>query len=94
MVFKGKYKMVVKVLESRGRCEAHKAGDVYEWSGQTLTRDKPTVAPICPVAWAAIQPKVYTMEWDGDFPWHGDTFVAACPDYDNLVVFEIKRVPI
>lgn len=93
MSFQGKYSIVIRVLESRGECEAHKAGDVYQFEAETLSRDKPTMAPICPVAFGAIFPKIYAMEWDANFPWHGDTFVACCPDLINLVVFEIKRIP-
>ncbi len=90
---KRRYKMIARVIESRGKCEAHKVGDVYEWVTESRTREKPIRAPICHVAFDAIFPKVYGMEW-GDFPWHEDTFVACCPDYSNLVVFEIKRVPL
>ena len=92
MSVKGKYRMVVKVLESRGKCEAHREGDIYEWDSQTLSREKPTMAPICPVAHNALFPKIYGMEWDCTFPFHEDTFIACCPDLINLVVFEITRV--
>lgn len=91
MSWKGKYNVSVRVLESRGVCEAHKAGDLYVIPSETLSRDKPTMAPICPVAFNAIFPKIYAMEWGAKFPCHGDTFVACCPDFKNLVVFEIKR---
>ncbi len=94
MVHLGKYKMIVRVLESRGKCEAHRPGDVYEWKASTLTREKPIKAPICPVAYGAIMPKVYAMEKNSHFPWHGDTFIVCCPDYLNLVVFQITRIPI
>jgi uncharacterized repeat protein (TIGR04076 family) len=39
-------------------------------------------------------PKVYAMRFGADFPWAEDKDVIfnACPDGENPVVFEIRRI--
>jgi uncharacterized repeat protein (TIGR04076 family) len=39
-------------------------------------------------------PKVYAMRYGVEFPWSKDKNVIfnACPDADNPVVFEIRRI--
>jgi uncharacterized repeat protein (TIGR04076 family) len=40
-------------------------------------------------------PKVFALCYDASFPWLADPDIAshACPDAENPVVFEIRRLP-
>ena len=89
----GKWKILITVVESRRDCPRHHVGDVIEFE-----HDSPQM---CGQALLAIWPKIYSMVVDCDFTKFeqgrgGDPNKAywCCPDADNLVVFEIKRVPL
>ena len=78
----------VKVISQKGHCEAgHRVGD--EW----LVGEK-TPEGLCIFALGSLLPFITPLMYDGSFPWEKDPDVstAACPDAENPVVFEIRRV--
>jgi uncharacterized repeat protein (TIGR04076 family) len=83
------YKVSVRVISQKGTCEAgHKVGD--EWVvGDT------TPEGICLYAFGSLLPFITPLMFGCAFPWEKDPdkTTVACPDPDNPVVFEIRRLP-
>jgi uncharacterized repeat protein (TIGR04076 family) len=82
------YQVSVKVISQKGHCEAgHKVGD--EW----LVGDKMPQG-MCTFAFASLFPLMTPLMFGGAYPWEKDPdkTTAACPDPENPVVFEIRRV--
>jgi uncharacterized repeat protein (TIGR04076 family) len=82
------YKVSARVVSQKGQCVAgHKVGDEF------VIGD---VVPNGMCAWAfyALFPFVSGLQAGGTFPWEkdGDTATVACPDADNPVVFELRRI--
>ena len=84
------YDVLAKVISQKGTCSAeHKVGD--EW----FIKDK-TPEGICLAAYNAIYPNALALICGGAFPWeeiNREGTTAACPDADNPVVFELRRLP-
>jgi len=77
------------VKSQKGKCSfGHKVGDKIVFDGKTVKGD------ICYSALMVLMPKVYAMRFGAVFPWAEDKDVIfnACPDGENPVVFEIRRV--
>ena len=85
-----RHEVLVKVISQKGTCFlGHKVGD--EW----LIKDR-TPEGICLAAYNAIYPNALALICGGAFPWEEidrDGTKAACPDADNPVVFELRRLP-
>ena len=84
-----RYDILVRVISQKGTCSArHKVGD--EW----VTNDQQTPAGICPYAFNALFPFAQVLMFGGAFPWETDPDVStvACPDAENPVIFELKRL--
>jgi uncharacterized repeat protein (TIGR04076 family) len=82
------YNVRIKVKSRKGHCEAgHKVGD------QWLVGEK-TPEGICLFAFSSLFPFIAPLMYGGAFPWDKDPDVTtvACPDPDNQVVFEIRRI--
>jgi len=78
----------VKVISQKGHCEAgHKVGD--EWVAGEKTPEG-----LCIFALGSLLPFLTPLMYGGSFPWEKDPDVStvACPDAENPVVFEIRRV--
>ena len=83
-----RYAVAIKVISQKGTCAAeHKVGD--EW----VVKNK-TPEGICLSAFSALFPSIRTLMFGGSFPWSSDPDVArpACPDAENPVVFELRRL--
>ena len=83
-----RYDIAVKVISQNGTCSRrHKVGD--EW----IVGDE-TLEGICLYAFDAISPQLQVLKFGGSFPWsdNPDTGKVACPDPDNPVVFELRRL--
>lgn len=85
------YKIVVTVLSVNGTCGfGHKIRDEIVFDGETIN------GRICLSALYSFLPKVFAMRYGAQFPWldadHKDVATHACPDAQNPVVFEIRRV--
>lgn len=79
----------VTVKSQRGKCVfGHKVGDKIVFDGRSVKGD------VCYSALMVLLPKVYAMRYDASFPWatDKDAICNACPDGENPVVFEIRRV--
>jgi uncharacterized repeat protein (TIGR04076 family) len=79
----------VKVVSQKGNCAfGHKVGDKIIFNGKSVKGD------ICYSALMVLLPKVYAMRYGVEFPWSKDNNVIfnACPDAENPVVFEIRRI--
>ncbi len=83
-----RYKVLVKVISQKGTCEQeHKVGD--EWVMGTKTPEG-----VCLSAFHCLLPSVRVLMYGGSFPWETDpdVYKGACPDSDNPVVFELRRL--
>ncbi|MBX5328571.1 MAG: TIGR04076 family protein [Candidatus Bathyarchaeota archaeon] len=79
----------VTVKSQKGKCAfGHKVGDKIVFDGKSVKGN------ICYSALMVILPKVYAMCYGVEFPWAEDKNVIcnACPDAENPVVFEIRRI--
>lgn len=79
----------VSVKSQKGKCSfGHKAGDKVIFDGKSVK------GQICYSALIVLLPKVFAMLYGAEFPWaeNKDVIYNACPDGDNPVVFEIRRV--
>lgn len=79
----------VTVKNQKGKCAfGHKVGDKIVFDGKTVKGN------ICYSALMVLLPKVYALRYGVVFPWAEDRDVIcnACPDAENPVVFEIRRV--
>lgn len=82
------YKVRAKVISQKGSCEAgHKVGD------QWLVGEK-TPEGLCTFAFSALLPCITPLMFGGSFPWekNPDVTTVACPDAQNPVVFELRRL--
>ena len=82
------YKVKVKVISQKGTCGiGHKVGD--EW-----VVDVKTPEGICLGAFSSLSPILQVLMYGGSFPWASDPDVTtiACPDAQNPVVFELRRL--
>ena len=83
------YVIEVTVKSQKGKCAlGHKVGDKIVFDGRSVRGD------ICYSALMVLLPKIYSMRYGVEFPWSedGDTIFNACPDPENPVVFEIRRI--
>ncbi len=82
------YKIIVKVISQKGTCAAeHKVGD--EWVIGSKSAEG-----ICLSAFNSLYHYARVLMFGGSFPWEADPDVTtiACPDAQNPVVFELKRL--
>ena len=83
-----RYDIRVKVISQEGYCaQGHKVGD------QWVIR-KETPKGICLSAYNSMYPHIRTLMFGGTFPWgdDSDSIKVACPDPDNPLVFEVRRI--
>lgn len=79
----------VTVKDQRGKCAfGHKVGDKIVFDGRSIKGE------ICYSALLVLLPEVYAMLYGATFPWakEGNIVYTACPDPDNPVTFEVRRV--
>jgi len=83
------YDVKVTVKGVKGTCDfGHKVGDVIHFDGKAIKGN------ICYSALMVLLPKIYSMRYGAEFPWakDRDAISNACPDPENPVVFEIRRI--
>jgi len=89
MVIRLSFTIEVVVKSQKGKCAfGHKVGDKIIFDGKSVKGN------ICYSALMVLLPKIFAMLYGVEFPWAEDKDVIfnACPDADNPVVFEIRRV--
>jgi uncharacterized repeat protein (TIGR04076 family) len=82
------YDIEITVISQKGTCGVgHKVGDKWVVSGSTP-------AGICNSAYHDLYPDIRILRFNGILPWNKDPDVTrlACSDYENPVVFELKRI--
>ena len=80
--------VIARVISQQGTCEAsHRVGD--EFTIEILKQPD-----MCPFAFNSIFPFAQVLLFDGAFPWEKDPdrTTVACPDPNNPVVFELRRI--
>jgi len=83
-----RYNIAVKVVSQKGTCaHEHKVGD--EWVIESETPEG-----MCRSAFNALLPPTRVLMFGGTFPWQTDPDMVtlACPDAENPVVFELRRL--
>ena len=83
-----RYKVAVKVVSQKGSCaQGHKVGDEWVIKGKTPEG-------MCLSAFHTLFPSARVLMFGGSLPWATDPDVAtvACPDAENPVVFELRRL--
>ncbi|MFC2019401.1 TIGR04076 family protein [Chloroflexota bacterium] len=83
------YDIKVKVLSQEGNCVCgHKVGD--EWILGLTSPEKPMCLPALDVVFSSAK----MLRYGGAFPWSTDPGVTTCPcpDAENPVIFEIRRI--
>ena len=83
------YEVVAKVVSQKGTCHAgHKVGD--EWVIGPRTPEG-----ICLAAFHTMFPTLLLLLTGAPISWRADPNVTtiACPDAENPVVFELRRLP-
>lgn len=79
----------VTVRSQKGKCAfGHQVGDKIVFDGKSIKGN------ICYSALMVLLPKVYAIRYGVEFPWskNKDIICNACPDAENPVVFEIRRI--
>ncbi len=85
----GGFTVIARVISQQGHCIAgHQVDDEVVFDGSEVH------GMVCIHAMYSFLPKILALRYGADFPWLDDKDVAthACPDADNPVVFEIRRV--
>ncbi|MCK5347506.1 MAG: TIGR04076 family protein [Candidatus Heimdallarchaeota archaeon] len=89
----GKYKVEVIVKSQKGSCYVgHKVGEKILYDGLSLKGE------ICASALNTLWPIIFSMHHGVIFPWSvketgsEDMTCEACPDAENPVVFELRRL--
>ncbi len=84
----GMDKVKITVTSIRGFCQAgHCPGQEIVLNNVILS------GYLCPDALHSIWPYVQVLRFKGKFPWGDpDGIQAVCPDPDNLVRFDIRRI--
>ena len=84
----------IRVISQKGLCVlCHKVGD--EWIYKYEPGKRPETPDICDGALHAMSIYLRPLCWGATIPFpmrDPDTLSVACPDPDNTVVFELKRL--
>lgn len=78
----------IKVVAQKGVCPVgYKTGDSF------IIKEGLTPAGLCMTALAALMPGIHVLLVGGSFPWEKDPDATrrACQDFENTVLFEIRR---
>jgi len=94
-------KLIARITGVKGSCSVgHKIGEefevhLYEKGEWSTAERKGTRAPnMCAHLFYAIFPYLAVLQYDGGFPWSQDKdlFRMNCPDPENCVSVEIRRI--
>lgn len=82
-----KIEITIKEILGNGTCPlGHEVGETFNWPDDT--------GKMCPHAVYVVYPAVDVLRFGGVFPWEDDPDMTriCCPDPNNPVVFEIRRI--
>jgi uncharacterized repeat protein (TIGR04076 family) len=80
--------VIARVISQKGTCTTnHKVGDEFTF-GYTVP------SGLCQAAFYTLFPFAHVLQFGGSFPWEKDPdkTTVVCPDPENPVVFELRRV--
>ena len=82
------YQVMARVVSQEGTCAAGLNG------GDEFSVGEKTPDNICSFAYTAIFPFAVALMTGGSFPWEKDPerTTVACPDAENPVVIELRRI--
>ena len=85
-----KNQVIARVISQKGSCVA------CHHLGQEIILEDTTSKDMCSWAFHGIFPFYCVLKYGGSFPWEKDHNICtiACPDPDNPVVFELRRIPL
>ena len=89
-------KVVMKIISVKGTCAAkHQVGQEFDLGGDFTVGMSGDPKTICTGLFYAIYPNYRVLRFGGSLPWEQNPDVAhvACPDPDNPVVIQLKRIP-
>ncbi len=81
------YEVVIKLISNKSPCHSgHKIGD--EWVFNYMTP-----ANMCSLAYNALYPIAFALQFGARFPWSKDPDVVSicCPDAEVNNLFELRR---
>ena len=84
------YNVSITVKSQKGQCHAgHKVGD--QW---IVGKDGKTPGGMCFSGYECCESMLFALRFGAVFPWEKDpdTGITVCPDPDNPVVFELRRL--
>lgn len=88
------YPVRIRIVSQKGACSfCHKVGD--EWIYKYEPGKTPEIPNICDASLNMLFIYLRALSWGAPKPTPGpdpDRFLAACPDPNNPVVFELKRL--
>ncbi len=82
------FEIIARVVSQKGTCQAgHKVGDEF-FIGEKASNG------MCSWAFHTLFPFSSVLQFGGSFPWETDPDKATvpCPDAENPVVFELRRL--
>lgn len=82
------YQLKARVISQKGHCAAgYKVGDEFAIGDVVPTG-------MCSWAFFTLFPFISALQAGGAFPWEkdADRTTVACPDAENPVVFELRRI--
>lgn len=82
------YDVKISVVSQKGFCSAgHKVGD--KWKVKIHTP-----GGICIAAYEVMESNINVLKFGGAYPWNKEKDITrvVCPDPENPVVFELRRV--
>jgi uncharacterized repeat protein (TIGR04076 family) len=84
-----KNKIRVKIIMIKRKCPNN-----YKIGDEVIIDENGVHGDICIHALYSLLPKAFSMLYNAEFHWLEDQNVAthACPDANNPVIFELKRV--
>ena len=82
------YDVEVTIKSVKGKCPFnYKVGDKVYFDGRIIRGE------ICYSALLGIFPNVYAWRYGGEFTWgEKDSYCQVCPDPENIVTFEVRRI--
>ena len=98
-----KIKLIARIVDIKGYCRAgHKVGEEFDVSlyegGEWRSEERKSARTpnMCCHLYYALFPYIAVLQYDGELPWlkDKDVFSMNCPDPENCVKVEIRRIRI
>lgn len=96
-----KIRLIAKITGIKGYCRAgHRVGEEFDVSlyeeGEWFSEERRgrKAPPMCSHLYHALFPYLTVLQYDGNLPWlkDKDIFYMNCPDPENCVSVEVRRI--